>query len=72
MVKKLKVTATFVGYYQPDLKNDYYTENEVTSLDEAIQIDFKDLKEGNITIYDLCSDDLRSSTYKIEVVDEDA
>lgn len=70
MTRKIRVTTTNVYEYIPDFNTDLYATEGITTLEDALEIDKRDLKEGDISIDELA--DLPISVTDVwEIVDVD-
>ena len=68
-MKRIKVTATHIIDYIPDLASDVYFSEEADTIEKAMEIDSRDVLAGKIGLDELC-DSLPYVSYKWEVIDD--
>jgi len=51
--KRIKIVETKTYSYLPDLNEDWYQENGVTSIEDALKVDQKDYENGAISLDEL-------------------
>lgn len=68
MARKIRVTETIVYEYEPDFGADVYKENEIETIEEALNFDHNDYDEGNVELSEIAA--YSNKNAKWEIIDE--
>lgn len=70
-MRAIKVTKVETLTYVPNLKEEAYVKYNCQSIEDALRVDEKDLKEGDIDLTMLTKKSFPEISYELEIVDID-
>src|ERR1051326_1149556 len=69
-LRKIRLTVTSVYEYNPNFEEDYYVENEVTTIEKALEVDLRDLVNGLVDA-DMLSKELPKVSFDMKIIEVD-
>lgn len=69
-MKKIRVTETRTVDYVPNFEEEFYQENDVETLEEAIKADLESLRKGDVDLDGLAKE-LATMSFSMEIVEVD-
>ena len=70
MPKKIRLTRTEVWEYVPEFDSDFYMSEKITTIEDAMKADQKDIEKSEISVLEL-ADEPVSTNYKWEIIDDE-
>ena len=68
-MERIRVTVSTVYEYKPDLDEDFYVSNDVTTIQAAAELDLEELRQSKVSIDEL-GDVAVSVGYHMEIFDD--